>query len=81
MEYGKLMAIYSYLIIIKSLMPSVVSALYHDLTSPDVNPPPWMLSGQNWITIIMIPLIPLTFLRKLDSLRHTSYVALFSVGQ
>ncbi|KAI0717978.1 vacuolar amino acid transporter 5 [Cerioporus squamosus] len=70
----------SYLIIIKSLMPSVVSALYHDLTSPDVNPPPWMLSGQNWITLIMIPLIPLTFLRKLDSLRHTSYVALFSVA-
>ncbi|KAI0741698.1 vacuolar amino acid transporter 5 [Daedaleopsis nitida] len=70
----------SYLIIIKSLMPSVVMALYHDLTSPDVNPPAWMLSGQNWITIIMIPLIPLTFLRKLDSLRHTSYVALFSVA-
>ena len=76
-----LTGITSYLIIIKSLMPSVVLALYHDLTSPDVNPPPWMLSGQNWISIIMIPLIPLTFLRKLDSLRHTSYVALFSVGE
>ncbi|KAI1793448.1 vacuolar amino acid transporter 5 [Ganoderma leucocontextum] len=70
----------SYLIIIKSLMPNVVLALYHDLTSPDVNPPAWMLSGQNWITLIMIPLIPLTFLRKLDSLRHTSYIALFSVA-
>ncbi|EJF64034.1 vacuolar amino acid transporter 5 [Dichomitus squalens LYAD-421 SS1] len=70
----------SYLIIIKSLMPNVVMALYHDLTSPDVNPPTWMLSGQNWITLIMIPLVPLTFLRKLDSLRHTSYVALFSVA-
>ncbi len=80
-EYGTLTVILSYLIIIKSLMPSVVAALYHDLTSPDVNPPAWMLSGQNWITIIMIPLIPLTFLRKLDSLRHTSYVALFSVGE
>ncbi|KAH9884779.1 transmembrane amino acid transporter protein-domain-containing protein [Cubamyces lactineus] len=70
----------SYLIIIKSLMPNVVAALYHDLTSPDVNPPAWMLSGQNWITLIMIPLIPLAFLRKLDSLRHTSYIALFSVA-
>ncbi|KAI0330913.1 hypothetical protein GY45DRAFT_1323045 [Cubamyces sp. BRFM 1775] len=70
----------SYLIIVKSLMPNVVAALYHDLTSPDVNPPAWMLSGQNWITIIMIPLIPLAFLRKLDSLRHTSYIALFSVA-
>ena len=71
----------SYLIIIKSLMPNVVLALYHDLTSPDVNPPTWMLSGQNWITLLMIPLVPLTFLRKLDSLRHTSYIALFSVGE
>ncbi|KAI0766633.1 transmembrane amino acid transporter protein-domain-containing protein [Trametes elegans] len=70
----------SYLIIVKSLMPSVVSALYHDLTSPDVNPPAWMLSGQNWITILMIPLVPLAFMRKLDSLRHTSYIALFSVA-
>ncbi|KAI0640806.1 transmembrane amino acid transporter protein-domain-containing protein [Trametes meyenii] len=70
----------SYLIIIKSLMPNVVSALYHDLTSPDTNPPAWMLSGQNWITILIIPLIPLAFLRRLDSLRHTSYIALFSVA-
>ncbi|KAH9940826.1 vacuolar amino acid transporter 5 [Epithele typhae] len=69
----------SYLIIIKSLLPNVVQALYHDL-SPQTTPPAWMLSGQNWITLIMIPLVPLTFLRKLDSLRHTSYIALFSVA-
>ena len=76
-----LITMHSYLIIIKSLMPNVVAALYHDLTSPDVNPPAWMLSGQNWLMIIMIPLLPLTFLRRLDSLRHTSYIALFSVGE
>lgn len=70
----------SYLIIIKSLMPSVVAALYHDLTSPDTNPPDWALSSHVWITIIMVILFPLSFLRKLDNLRHTSYVALFSVG-
>lgn len=70
----------SYLIIVKSLMPNVVSALYHDLTSPDTNPPDWALSGRNWITILMIILVPLAFLRKLDSLRHTSYIALFSVA-
>lgn len=70
----------SYLIIIKSLMPSVVASLYHDLTSPDTNPPDWALSGRLWITILMAVLIPLAFLRRLDSLRHTSYVALFSVG-
>ncbi|KAI0078695.1 vacuolar amino acid transporter 5 [Panus rudis PR-1116 ss-1] len=70
----------SYLIIVKSLMPNVVSALYHDLTSPDTNPPAWALSGRNWISILMIVLFPLSFLRKLDSLRHTSYIALFSVA-
>ncbi|KAH9919948.1 transmembrane amino acid transporter protein-domain-containing protein [Amylocystis lapponica] len=68
----------SYLIIIKSLMPNVVAAFYHDLAS--TTPPAWAQSGQNWITIIMVFLVPLCFLRKIDSLRHTSYVALFSVA-
>ncbi|KAI0825680.1 vacuolar amino acid transporter 5 [Irpex lacteus] len=70
----------SYLIIVKTLMPNVVSALYHDLTSADTNPPAWALSGRVWITIMMLILVPLSFLRKLDSLRHTSYIALFSVA-
>jgi len=70
----------SYLIIIKSLMPNVVLSLYHDLTSPDTNPPDWATSGRVWISLFMAILIPLCFLRKLDSLRHTSYIALFSVA-
>lgn len=65
----------------KSLMPNVVAALYHDLTSPDTNPPDWALSGRNWICIVMLILVPLAFLRNLHSLRHTSYIALFSVGK
>ncbi|KAG1746591.1 transmembrane amino acid transporter protein-domain-containing protein [Suillus paluster] len=69
----------SYLIIIKSLIPNVVESLYHDLTSPDTYPPAWALSGRNWITIIMLILVPLSSLRRLDSLRHTSYIVLFSV--
>jgi len=68
----------SYLIIIKGLMPNVVAALYHDLSSS--TPPAWALSGRNWISLFMIVLVPLVFLRHLDSLRHTSYVALFSVA-
>ncbi|KAJ3989322.1 transmembrane amino acid transporter protein-domain-containing protein [Lentinula detonsa] len=67
----------SYLIIIKGLTPNVVSSLYHD--SSDAEPPAWMLNGRNWLSIFMIILIPLAFLRRLNSLRHTSYVALFSV--
>lgn len=61
-------------------MPNVVAALYHDLTSPETQPPAWALSGHYWLLFIMVPLVPLTFLRRLDSLRHTSYIALFSVG-
>ncbi|KIM90493.1 hypothetical protein PILCRDRAFT_185179 [Piloderma croceum F 1598] len=70
----------SYLIIIKGLMPNVVASLYHDLTSPDTNPPDFAVSGQFWITLFMLVLVPLAFLRRLDSLRHTSYIALFSVA-
>ncbi|TFK29722.1 vacuolar amino acid transporter 5 [Coprinopsis marcescibilis] len=70
----------SYLIIIKGLMPNVVASLYHDLTGPDTNPPAWALDGGNWISIFMIILIPISFLRHLNSLRHTSYIALFSVA-
>lgn len=62
-------------------MPNVVLSIYHVLTSPTTNPPAWSLNGANWITLFMIVLIPLAFLRRLDSLRHTSYIALFSVGQ
>ncbi|KAI6164637.1 transmembrane amino acid transporter protein-domain-containing protein, partial [Pisolithus thermaeus] len=67
-----------YLIIIKSLMPNVVASLYHDLTSPSTNPPQWALSGPTWLVLFMIILVPLASLRRLDSLRHTSYIALFS---
>ncbi|KAF8159531.1 transmembrane amino acid transporter protein-domain-containing protein [Crassisporium funariophilum] len=70
----------SYLIIIKGLMPNVVASLYHDLTSPDTNPPEWALNGSNWITFFILILGPLCFLRQLNSLRHTSYIALFSVA-
>jgi len=71
----------SYLIIVKSLIPSVIASLYHDLTSPDTNPPDWALNGRIWISLLMVILVPLSFLRRLDSLRHTSYVALFSCGK
>ncbi|KAJ3976437.1 transmembrane amino acid transporter protein-domain-containing protein [Lentinula raphanica] len=67
----------SYLIIIKGLAPNVVSSLYHDLS--DAEPPAWTLNGRNWLFIFMIILVPLAFFRRLNSLRHTSYVALFSV--
>ncbi|CCO29259.1 Putative amino acid permease C1685,07c [Rhizoctonia solani AG-1 IB] len=68
-----------YLIIIKGLMPAVVRSFYHVFTAPDVNPPWWAVSGHIWIMVFLAFLAPLCFLHRLDSLRHTSYVALFSV--
>ena len=70
----------SYLIIIKSLMPNVVAAIHHDIVSPDTRLPDWALSGHVWICLIMLVLAPLSFLKHLDSLRHTSFIALFAVG-
>jgi hypothetical protein len=69
----------SYLIIIKGLMPAVVRSFYHVFTAPGVNPPWWAVSGHVWIVVFLAFLAPLCFLHRLDSLRHTSYVALFSV--
>ncbi|THV05555.1 hypothetical protein K435DRAFT_712521 [Dendrothele bispora CBS 962.96] len=68
----------SYLIIIKGLAPNVVASLYHDLSTKE--PPAWTTSGRIWIALFMIILAPLGFLRQLNSLRHTSYVSLFSVA-
>lgn len=62
-------------------MPNVVQSLFHDLSSPGTNPPSWAVSERVWLCLFMAILIPLCFLRKLDSLRHTSYVALFTVGK
>ena len=70
----------SYLIIIKSLMPNVVAAIHHAIASPDTHLPDWALSPHVWICLTMLILTPLSFLRHLDSLRHTSFIALFAVG-
>jgi amino acid permease len=59
-------------------MPNVVASFYHDLSSGKVDPPTWTLAGGNWIFVFSLILVPLCFLRRIHSLRHTSYVALFS---
>lgn len=58
----------SYLIIIGSLMPRVVKSF-------DQNPPDWLLDRHLWITFSMAVLSPLCYMRHLNSLRFTSYVA------
>lgn len=64
----------SYLIIIGDLMPGVVSGF-----APGIDIA-FLLDRQFWITAFMLIVIPLSFLRRLDSLKYTSVIALFSIA-
>ncbi|KAL1953249.1 hypothetical protein VTO42DRAFT_3364 [Malbranchea cinnamomea] len=65
----------SYLIIIGDLMPGVVEGFHGDSLGFD-----FLLDRHFWITAFMLVVIPLSFLRRLDSLKYTSVVALTSIG-
>lgn len=65
----------SYLIIIGDLMPGVVRGFAPG--GPEVT---FLVDRQFWITAFMLIVIPLSFLRRLDSLKYTSIVALFSIA-
>lgn len=64
----------SYLIIIGDLMPGVVHGFYG--RADEVS---YLVDRIFWITVFMLVAIPLSFLRKLDSLKYTSVVALLSI--
>ncbi|KAF9969788.1 hypothetical protein BGZ73_007692 [Actinomortierella ambigua] len=78
----------SYLIIIGDLMPEVVRSLsmitvtmYGGDGSGDVDPIMWFLVDRRfWITAFMAIIAPLSFLKKLDSLKATSALALGAVA-
>jgi amino acid permease len=68
----------SYLIIIGDLMPSIMAKLFpaeaaHSASSV-------LLNRQFWITFSMIPLVPLSFQKRLDALKYTSIVALMAAA-
>ncbi|KAF2085467.1 hypothetical protein K490DRAFT_46448 [Saccharata proteae CBS 121410] len=65
----------SYLIIIGDLMPGVVRGFTEH--GADVG---FLADRQFWITAFMLIVIPLSFLRRLDSLKYTSVVALISIS-
>lgn len=65
----------SYLIIIGDLMPQV--ALGFNSRADEV---PFLVDRHFWITAFMLVIIPLAFLRRLDSLKYTSLIALVSIG-
>lgn len=61
----------SYLVVIGDLMPKIMETL---------NAQGLLLERNFWITLFMVFLVvPLSFLRKLDLLKYTSVIALFSV--
>lgn len=65
----------SYLIIIGDLMPKVVRGFGSEDTLA-----PFMFDRHFWVTAFMLVVIPFSFLRRLDSLKYTSVIALISIG-
>ncbi|EHY57430.1 hypothetical protein HRR83_002913 [Exophiala dermatitidis] len=65
----------SYLIIIGGLMPGVVRGFVDEDRLAT-----FMLDRHFWITAFMLVVIPFSFLRRLDSLKYTSVIALISIG-
>ncbi|CAN3355723.1 vacuolar amino acid transporter 6 [Diutina catenulata] len=62
----------SYLVVIGDLMPKIMDSVGVDT--------PILLHRNFWITIFMVVLVaPLSFLKKLDSLKYTSVIALVSI--
>ena len=76
----------SYMIIICDLMPGVVQGFVADVAgslgsgSGPGQVPALLLNRNFWVTAFMLVLIPLGFLRRLDSLKYTSIIALVSIG-
>ncbi|KAG5999461.1 hypothetical protein E4U54_001836 [Claviceps lovelessii] len=65
----------SYMIIIGDLMPGVMLGFNNQAERI-----PYLVDRHFWITAFMLLVIPLSFLRRLDSLKYTSLVALVSIG-
>ena len=65
----------SYMIIIGDLMPGVMLGF-----NSNAEQLPYLVDRHFWITAFMLLVIPLSFLKRLDSLKYTSLVALVSIG-
>ncbi|KZF23040.1 amino acid transporter [Xylona heveae TC161] len=65
----------SYLIIIGDLMPDVVRGF-----NPNAGDIGFLVDRHFWVTAFMLIVIPLSFFRRLDSLKYTSVIALISIG-
>ncbi|BEI91516.1 uncharacterized protein CcaverHIS019_0403360 [Cutaneotrichosporon cavernicola] len=68
----------SYLIICKTLLPQVCQTFAHILKTP-IEPDSILLVPTFWLLLTLPIIVPLSFMRTLDSLRFTSQIALSSV--
>ncbi|EGW30485.1 uncharacterized protein SPAPADRAFT_63306 [Spathaspora passalidarum NRRL Y-27907] len=62
----------SYLVVIGDLMPKIME-------SAKVKPESILMARNFWISVFMVIIVPLSYLKKLDSLKYASFLALFSV--
>ncbi|ODQ83242.1 hypothetical protein BABINDRAFT_57640 [Babjeviella inositovora NRRL Y-12698] len=67
----------SYLVVVGDLMPKIAKSLIDDtyLEGHGI-----LLERNFWISLFMVIVVPLSFLKRLDSLRYASMVALSSVA-
>ncbi|GAB5593637.1 hypothetical protein Unana1_08537 [Umbelopsis nana] len=66
----------SYVLIIGDLMPTIITSLAGISNQDNI-----LLDRRFWITLFMVTaIVPLSFMRKLDSLKYTSIVSLFAVA-
>lgn len=76
----------SYMIIIGDLMPGVIigflggGGVGDDAVQITSSIPHVLLDRNFWVTAFMLVVIPLSFLRRIDSLKYTSIVALVAIG-
>lgn len=60
-------------------MPQVVLSFLKAAGHEHEAIPKYLLDRDFWVTLLLLLLLPLCFLRRLDSLRHTSYLSLAAV--
>ncbi|KAI5454982.1 hypothetical protein NCC49_002258 [Naganishia albida] len=70
----------SYLIIVKTLMPQIIISFSHHLPHDTISADSMWLDGRLWLLLSFVVVGPISFLKRLDSLRFTSQIALASVA-
>lgn len=68
----------SYLTIIGDLIPGIFKAFTGSLSTDDT--PRWYYSRFIWVTIVVAAISPVTFMKRIGSLKYTSFLGLIGVA-